>query len=69
MESLLLVWTAECCCLRLSDIEMANVLQKNKAALFRQKFIFIRGSRRLILTSLFYLEYILYGHRIKRSLF
>ena len=34
---------------RLSDIEMANVFQKNKTAFFRQKFIFIRGSHRLII--------------------
>ena len=35
--------------LRLSDVEMANVFQKNITAVFRQKFIFIRGSRRLII--------------------
>ena len=35
-----------------SDIEMANVFQKNKAAFFRQVFIFIRGSPRLITTNI-----------------
>ena len=49
MVSLVLVWMAEYCCLLLSDIEMANVSQKNKAAFFRQKFIFVKGSRRLII--------------------